>query len=291
VQDMRRLTLLLFVIWAAQLFAADAIKITTWNLKWFPSGVANRKDPTVETVRIAQEAAVLRDIDPDIVLLQEVRDEDSAERLFEAIAPQRYQLAIVSRFNEGATVGWQQLVIAAKFPAKAAFARRWKTSGLVDPPRGFAYAVFQMGRQTVAVCSVHLKSNLTRGDTFRQTQLNILKRELAAQQLVEQLRGLAADTVIQPEVIVVGGDFNTSPDDLRFASEKTLRIFSDAGFVNPIMTLLPDRRITIPGDGHYPPATFDHILVRQTKVPKAIVTPSPVSDHWPVTITLEASDK
>src|ERR1039458_59908 len=127
---MRRLTLFIFVIWAAQLLAADTIRITTWNLKWFPSGIANRKDPAVETVRIAKAAEVLRGIDPDIVLLQEIRDEDSAERLFTAIAPRRYQVAIVSRFQEGATVGWQQVVIAAKIPAKVALAQRWKTSGL-----------------------------------------------------------------------------------------------------------------------------------------------------------------
>lgn len=284
---MRRLTLFVFVIWAAQLLAADAIRITTWNLKWFPSGVANRKDPTVEAVRIARAADVLRDIDPDIVLLQEIRDEDSAERLFAAIAPQRYQVAIVSRFQEGATVGWQQLVIAAKIPAKVALAQRWKTTGLVDPPRGFAYAAFQIGTLTVAVCSVHLKSNLTRGDAFRQTQLDILKRELAAQQLIEQLGKLATDSGIKPDVIVVGGDFNTSPDDLRFASERTLRIFSDAGFVNPLMALAPERRVTIPSEGRYPSATFDHILVLRGSVLETAVTPSTVADHWAVTVTLK----
>jgi endonuclease/exonuclease/phosphatase family metal-dependent hydrolase len=148
-----------------------------------------------------------------------------------------------------------------------------------------------MGNQAVAVCSVHLKSNLTLGDTFRQTQLNILKRELAAQQLVEQLRGLVADTGLQPDVIVVGGDFNTNSDDLRFASEKTLRIFSDAGFVNPLMSLSPDRRITIPSAGRYPPSTFDYILVHRAKIVKTAVTPSVVSDHWAVTTTLEVGDR
>lgn len=288
---MRRIIFLVFVFWAAQLFAADALKITTWNLKWFPSGLANRKEPAVESVRILQAAAVLREIDPDIVLLQEIRDEDSAEQLFTAIAPHHYQIAIVSRFNEGATVGWQQVVIAAKIPAKAALARRWKTSGLVDPPRGFAYAIFQIGKQTVAVCSVHLKSNLTRGDTFRQTQLNILKRELAAQQLVEQLHVLATETGIRPDFVVVGGDFNTSPDDTKFASEKTLRVFSDAGFENPLMALPPNRRVTIPGEGRYPAVTFDYILVANAKVSDMRIIPSKASDHWPVTVALAVESR
>ena len=56
-QDMRRLILFLVVLAMAQLAVAGEFKITTWNLKWFPSGVANRKDPTVESARIAAAAS------------------------------------------------------------------------------------------------------------------------------------------------------------------------------------------------------------------------------------------
>ena len=219
---MWRLIPQLLIFLAAQFAAAGELKITTWNLKWFPSGIANRRDPAVESARIIAAASVLKGIDPDVVLLQEVRDEESATRLFDTIAPRLYQIAIVSRFSDNAGLGWQQVVIAAKRTATMAYARSWKTVGLVDPPRGFAFAVFTVGSQTLAVYSVHLKSNLTRGDAFRETELDILKRELAAMQLVEHMENLPTETGRQPDIVVVGGDFNTNPDDLRFVSEKTL---------------------------------------------------------------------
>ena len=63
------------------------IRITTWNLEWFPNGSAHDATPEVQAQRIAAVADVLRRINPDIILLQEVRDYDACARLGEAIAP------------------------------------------------------------------------------------------------------------------------------------------------------------------------------------------------------------
>jgi hypothetical protein len=47
------------------------IRITTWNLEWFPNGSAHDATPEVQAQRIAAAADVLRPINPDIILLQE----------------------------------------------------------------------------------------------------------------------------------------------------------------------------------------------------------------------------
>jgi hypothetical protein len=75
------------------------IRITTWNLEWFPNGSAHDATPEVQAQRIAAAADVIRPINPDIVLLQEVRDYDACARLGEAIAPGIYQVAICSAFR------------------------------------------------------------------------------------------------------------------------------------------------------------------------------------------------
>jgi len=61
------------------------IRITTWNLEWFPNGSTHDATPEVQAQRIAAAGDVLRPIDPDIILLQEVRDYDACARLGETI--------------------------------------------------------------------------------------------------------------------------------------------------------------------------------------------------------------
>jgi hypothetical protein len=74
------------------------IRITTWNLEWFPIGSARDTAPEVQAQRIAAAADVLRPINPDIILLQEVRDYEACVRLGDAIAPGMYHVAICSTF-------------------------------------------------------------------------------------------------------------------------------------------------------------------------------------------------
>jgi len=54
---------------------AQTVKCTTWNLQWFPNGSAKEASAEQQDQRIREAADVLRPINPDIVLLQEVRDQ------------------------------------------------------------------------------------------------------------------------------------------------------------------------------------------------------------------------
>ena len=66
-----------------------SIRITTWNLEWFPNGSAHEATPEKQAQRIQAAADVLKQLNPDILLLQEVRDYDACNRLAEAIQPNR----------------------------------------------------------------------------------------------------------------------------------------------------------------------------------------------------------
>jgi hypothetical protein len=67
------LALALFVAGSAFGQSPASIRITTWNLEWFPNGSAHDAPLEQQAQRIEAAADVLRPIDPDIVLLQEVR--------------------------------------------------------------------------------------------------------------------------------------------------------------------------------------------------------------------------
>jgi hypothetical protein len=91
------------------------IRVTTWNLEWFPNGSPHDAPPEIQAQRIEAAADVLKKLDPDILLLQEMRDYDACVRLGEAIRPGLYQIAICSAFK-GAK---QQEAIIAKIPTQA----------------------------------------------------------------------------------------------------------------------------------------------------------------------------
>jgi len=212
-----------------------SIRITTWNLEWFPNGSAKEAPAEQQNQRIKEAADVLRPIDPDIVLLQEVRDYDACARLGEAIAPGIYHVAICSAFREPfhSGLGRQQVGILSKYQAQAAWAEPWKSMNGVDPPRGFAFAWFKIGNQDVGVYSVHLRSNLiTRGDREAEAAKNIRKREVAIAQLLTHIRDVIEAKMPSIKGVVIGGDFNTNHDQAMFAAERTLDSLADSGYQN-----------------------------------------------------------
>jgi endonuclease/exonuclease/phosphatase family metal-dependent hydrolase len=131
-----------FVLLITGYSGAQTFKCTTWNLQRFPNGSAHEAFTAQQDRRIKEAADVLRPINPDIVLLQEVRDYDVCARLAEAIAPKIYHVAICSAFKEPFQrgLGKQQVAILSKYQAQAAWAEPWKSMSGVDPPRGFAFA-------------------------------------------------------------------------------------------------------------------------------------------------------
>jgi hypothetical protein len=110
---------LAFVSDASSLGDGALIRITTWNLEWFPNGSPKRIPTEEQAKRIAAAADVLRPLNPDILLLQEVRDYDACARLAEAIRPHH-----ISGAFKG---GEQQVAILGKEPAQAAWAEPWKS--------------------------------------------------------------------------------------------------------------------------------------------------------------------
>jgi endonuclease/exonuclease/phosphatase family metal-dependent hydrolase len=277
-----------FVVASALSQSAEptSIRITTWNLEWFPNGSAHDATPELQAQRIAAAADVLRPINSDIILLQEVRDYEACDRLGEAIAPGTYHVAICSAFREPfqSGLGKQQVAILSKYQAQAAWAEPWKSMNGVDPPRGFAFAWFKIGRQDIGVYSVHLKSNLiTHADREAENAKNIRKREVAIAQLLTHVHDVIGTTIPTIKGVVIGGDFNTNHDQAMFAEERTLDAFADAGYQNGFEGLPLSERVTHPGTHGFPDATFDFIFAKGPTASQPTVAHTNASDHWPVT--------
>ena len=289
---MRRI--IFWLLFAALNVYCSDFSVVTWNLEWFPSGSSKGfASKEIESQRIISVAQTLSKLNCDIIIIQEVRDNKSCEDLIEALKPLKYTVSVCTQFKDafGGGVGLQQIAILSKIPATASWAENWNSVSISDPPRGFAFSSYTIGTNNIGVYGVHLKSNLTRGDIERGRQLNILKRELAAEKVMRHINESPFNRTNSLEVVIVGGDFNTTLDQNEFASERTLTIFADNQFESKYEGVDSKQRITIPGKGKYPDATFDYLFVRPKSISsKPIITPVTVSDHYPVMRRINLQD-
>jgi endonuclease/exonuclease/phosphatase family metal-dependent hydrolase len=232
-----------FVVGSALGQSRAKIRITTWNLEWFPNGPAREATPEKQAQRIQAAADVLKKLNPDILLLQEVRDYDACARLGDAILPGAYTVGICSAFKGGK----QQEAIVAKIPAQAAWSESWKSMEGIDPPRGFAFAWFKIGNADIGIYSLHLKSNLvTHGNAEIETAQNIRKREVSIQQLLAHIHDVIGTVIPSINGFDCCGDFNTNHDQAMFAAENTLETLTSAAYKSVFEGIPLTQRITHP---------------------------------------------
>lgn len=257
--------------------SAETLRVVTWNIQWLPGRVPDAPEQVQkEHMKNAQE--VLRKLNPDVLLLQEIRDWATAEELVSVLPG--FQVHVTSAFDERP----QNQVVASRLPADSAWYAEWKRVP-ADPPRGYAFAALKLPDERFLLCySVHFKSN--RGD-FDD---NLRKRAAAALQLLRHTsqmleiygkRGQSA--------VVIGGDFNTSLDDERFKKEATLQALIRAGLRWVHEGVPFEKRVTIPGgNGPFPDGCFDHLFVLGAAASSSqVLVDDSSSDHRPVLVEID----
>ena len=279
---MRRLIALLFLLGVSQIHA-EPLRVTTWNLNFSPQAPASEPDEK----RLANIASVLNSLKADVILLQEVPDRRTCERLAALLKPSRYQTATCSAFTDLSGHDLPQVAVLTRKPVAAAWTEPWKPEGLIAPPGGLAFAAIRHDTGLVIVYSVQLKNNATSGDFERDTQINILKRELSAAQLLQHARSIEARLTSLAAAIIIAGSLNTNPEESQFVSENTLRLLEQAGFKSAFDGAPLENRVTRRGTGQYAAATVDYVFAKRANF---LVNPnilaSQLSGHLPVTCDL-----
>ena len=255
--------------------SSQTVRVAFWNIQWFPGRHPNASAAS-ERSQVASVHRDMRRINADVIGMEEVRDFDNATIAVSPLAG--FKVDVVSDFapREGQDVG-QQVAIASRFPPLSAWVEMWKPNGPLVPPRGFAFAAYEVApHHVLLVYAVHLKSN--RGELSE----DIAIREESMQQLIAHIQEINdAYGKLGNVSCIVGGDFNTAPDDSRFAHETTTRLLRDNGFSWCWENIPFAQRITLPADKLFPAACFDHIFVRNAKLNSArvIETSRRSSDH------------
>ena len=268
---LRQIVFLVLIAIGGNCAAQDAgappqlVRVAFWNIQWFPG----RHPFATASSERTQTASVHRDmhkINADVLGMEEVRDFSKAAI---AVLPlSGMKVDVISNFppREGQDVG-QQVAIASRFQPLSAWIEMWKPNGALVPPRGFAFAAYEAApHHIVLVYAVHLKSN--RGEVSE----DIAIREESMRQLAAHMHAMNdAYGKLGTVSCIVGGDFNTAPDDSRFATEKTTRMLRDNGFSWCWQGIPFSHRISLPADKLFPAACFDHIFVRNGKFNSAQV--------------------
>ena len=79
---MQNLWGVVFALLIASIAWGEEIKVTTWNLEWFPSGSSRGiASQEFEAERVRSVAEVLKSLNADILVLQEMRDAKACEAL------------------------------------------------------------------------------------------------------------------------------------------------------------------------------------------------------------------
>jgi endonuclease/exonuclease/phosphatase family metal-dependent hydrolase len=258
------------------------ITATFWNVQWFPGRRPNASRGE-ENRQIRAVHTDLAQLHSDIIAFEEVRDYEHAALAVKPLAG--FKVDVCSNFppREGQNEA-QQVAITSRLQPLSAWSELWKPSGAIMPPRGFSFAAYQLApRQLLLVYALHLKSN--RGEIREDIRI----REESMQQLIAHMKAMEnAYGTLGALSWIVGGDFNTAPDEPRFASEKTVPSLRAAGFRWCWEGIPFTSRITVPADLRYPAACFDQIFFRHATLVKAWVanTSPQSSDHRAVNATL-----
>jgi endonuclease/exonuclease/phosphatase (EEP) superfamily protein YafD len=238
----------------------------------------------MQTKQIESVHTDISQLDADIIGMEEVRDFDKAGLAVQPLAGFKADVCANFPPREGQREA-QQTAIASRLQPLSAWSELWKPHGAMQPPRGFAFAAYQLSsRDLLLVYCVHFKSN--RGDPLE----NIALRQESAHQLLAHVAATSkAYEKVGRLTWIIGGDFNTSPDDTRFAGETTLPELLKAGFGWSWQGMPFTARITLPSEHQFPPACFDHIFYRGLKLRRAaVINTSPrSSDHRAIVATFE----
>jgi len=279
-RDVARLGAVLFCVWLpAFTVAAQPVRVVTWNL------LPRNDAPDVADKTVVEAGRVLKELNPDVIVLEQVQDLLDCEDILQALKPAEYQVAVFSSFRDPQTgdLGRRQVAILSKAKASDPF---WDTWQGEDPaavaPGGFASALIHLENRNLWVFGVQLSDGSLPDERERESASQQTARESAARQLIQRVEVLR-ESPDADQAVVVAGDFNTTPDDPKLSRETTLSHLERAGFYNALSDLPLRKRITLPTIGKGPDATVDYIFTRDAgRVVNVQIVPVMVSLHYPV---------
>jgi hypothetical protein len=262
---------------------AGTLRVTTWNLE--SPAVAGTNE-----VRLQEAAAALRQLNPDVILLQQVRDWKECGQLAQALKPAQYSVQVCSSFRDERTgaLSEQQVAILSKGKAYFSWSEGWRSQGDGALRGGFAFAALQIGQKRFGFFSSQAGEGSADGRNPEQRAAPTKAQAASAAQLLEQVSSVGNWVTNRVEAFVVGATFDTHAAGWRAARDNILRWLEAADFGDAFLATSVVESITVAGLAGQPGATADYILTQPAGCadnPSTLATA--VSGHYPVTCDVE----
>lgn len=283
----------------------DRVRLGFYNIENFSDGIGDgSRDQALAARHAGMAAAILDQIDADILFLGEIENRDALDLINRALA-HPHPLGWMTRFETGNQPEKLNLGLLTRIePVSVGEIEFGPLLGPGRPPRGALRAVFRLDyKSMLAVYAVHLKSNYgnrTRNESKRRNAMQIIRDN------ADQL--MASDPESLWHVVVLG-DMNVDPALPKFRGDTSLKPFHD--WTDLWLTAADGTAVTLPYRASspftYDSAAFDRILASPELVEEPWTVGAPqvlsigvdttstdavaghgdhVSDHYPVYVDI-----
>lgn len=246
--------------------SAEPIRVTTWNLQAPTAPRTNgTQQATASGNRILAAATALKQLDPDVILLQQVRDWKMCEQLAQALKPDKYNVLVCSAFQDmqTGTLRRQQVAILAKAKAYFSWSEAWHSQDEPAPAGGFAFAALQIGKERIGVFSVQAPVSPAGAAGKQQAAARQQARVAAAVgQVLAQVGSVSNWVANRVQVFVVGGTFGFGGRQRLTAQTSPLRLLEEAGFSDAFAETPVADRVTTSGGAGQGGTTADYLFTQ-----------------------------
>jgi hypothetical protein len=236
----------------ARLLPAAPIRVTSWDLQPGAAASSSSQPILFQQSMVQTAAGSLKQMRPDVILLQHVADWQTCQQIAQALRPEIYQVAACSSFRDPrGKLLRGQVAILARTRAILAWSEPWQGSGQSPAaPGGFAFAAVRLGDKNIGILAVQQAG-----------------RE-SISQLVQQIVSLQNWQTNRLQAYVVAGEFEATN---AFARLQQL------GFVNALAGLPPDKQ-----------AALDYIFTRDAGlISSPLVAQTAFFEHEAVTCEMD----
>lgn len=248
---------------------AETVRVTSWNL-----GSETNMENSVELVGAA--ASTLKDLAPDFILLQGMRDWHLCQELAAALRPLQYNVLICTDFQRNTPLlpARPQLAILSRIKAYFVWSESWSAARQPDPAGGVAFAAVDVGTQRLGFFTALLADPGAAQDSVKR--------------LVDEMNLIGHWETNQVQSFVVAASFVPASGSSDSAVRHACGTLENAGLVDATEALPSSAKTTVRSMGPLGGTTADFVLAGPEGFPlNPRVTLAPVAAHYPVTCDVE----